>query len=121
MAGIVEVGATGMAGSTTLHTIPIADVTNGSITLVTSPGATAVIYVTGYALSFSGTVNATFQSSTGPASIGGLMRGVVNSYFTQAVMPPSFMFSTAKGDDLNLNLSAGTQVDGWVTFFFGPV
>ncbi len=80
------------------------------------------IRVLSYVLSFSGSVNVKFQSTTGPVDLTGLLYGVANT-----VVPGSYaqngmdgqslgLFQTVPGDSLTLNLSGSVAVGGHITY-----
>jgi hypothetical protein len=73
------------------------------------------IRVLSVAMSFSGTVNAKFQSGASGTDISKLFYGVAN---TQVVLPfnPVGWFETASATLLNLNISAATAVDVTLTY-----
>jgi len=72
----------------------------------------ARIRVLSYHLSFSGSVNAKWQSAS--TDLTGLTYGVVN--VTTAAESSAGLFQTAVGEALNLHLSAGTAVGGHITY-----
>ena len=65
-------------------------------------------------LSFSGTVNAKWQSST-TSDLTGLTYGVANTLDPYQFNPGGH-FETVAGELLNLNLSAGVAVGGYVDY-----
>jgi hypothetical protein len=102
----------------------IAAANNGDNTLVAAPAANQVIRVLSFLLIAQGTVKAKFQSDnsggapvdlTGPLSL--VAQTVVPS--PAPVWTPGGLqgqFECAQGKQLNLNLSAGVEVDGWLTY-----
>lgn len=85
------------------------------------------IRVVGFILSFSGSVNATWQTSTGSVAIGGPYYGTADKDTNAAPMPdgtydgPQGHFETLnQGDSLILNLSAAVAVGGHVTYILVP-
>ncbi len=73
------------------------------------------IRVLEFALSFSGTVNAKFQSAAGGTDLTGLFYGAANSQVPGSFNPLG-KFETASGALLNLNLSAAVAVGGYVVY-----
>lgn len=96
---------------------PIAAASSGNNTVVAAV-AGKKIRVLDYCLSFSGAVNAKFQTGAGGTDLTGLHYGAAN-----AQVPGSFnplgKFETAAGALLNLNLSAATAVGGYVVYVEG--
>lgn len=85
-------------------------------------GVTGVRYrVIAFAISFSGSVNAKWQ--TGTTDVTGLFYGAAAAVAqsptlpvpTRQVQPPA-QFETNAGDDLTLNLSGATAVGGYVCY-----
>jgi hypothetical protein len=79
--------------------------------------------VLAWLLSFSGTVNAKWQTGNAVADLTGLVYGVANTLATSPVIPvptkmvtPPEQFETNPGDDLSLNLSGGVAVGGYVVY-----
>lgn len=80
------------------------------------------VRVLAFHLSFGGTVNAKWKSGTSTDK-SGLLYGVAATQVAgRAHVPapsqqtPPFMFETAAGEALNLNLSGAVAVGGWVTY-----
>ena len=102
--------------------VKIAASSNGANTLVT--GVTGFrIMVLGYVIVASGTVNAKFVD--GSTDITGPMNLVANAGVAAALAPMSEhseigWFQTSSGANLVLNLSAGVEVDGHLTYCLIP-
>lgn len=99
-------------------TVAIAASSSGANELVAAVAGRR-IRVIAYKLSFSGSVNAKFQS--GSTDLTGLIYGVAakdsdSVNLPQPVAGPLPQFATAPGEALNLNLSAGTAVGGYVVY-----
>lgn len=101
-----------------MKSVAIAASSSGANTLVAGV-AGQKIRVLSFQLSFSGSVNAKFQTSTGPADLTGLFYGAAHSQVSSPALPPSqhggrpqAHFETLSGDDLVLNLSGATAVGG---------
>jgi len=62
-----------------------------------------------------GTVNATFQSGAGGTALTGAMPLALNTGFASGWGPVGH-FETNAGELLNLFLSAGVQVSGWLVY-----
>jgi len=73
------------------------------------------IRVLAYVLSFSGSVNAKFQSHVTPTDLTGLIYGAAG-IVAQSGFSPVGHFETIVGEALDLNLSAGTAVGGHVIY-----
>lgn len=75
------------------------------------------IRVLAYNLSFSGTVNAKFQSDGAgtPVDLTGLKYGVVNVVVPASYNPKGW-FESGAGKTLDLNLSAGVAVGGELVY-----
>lgn len=104
-------------------TAPINCNSNGANVIIAADAAGRKIRVFGFLLSFSGTVNATFQTQTGSAALTGPIYGVAGSYVISPVLPtpdkqvqPIPHFVTVAGDELILNLSPGVAVGGYVLY-----
>lgn len=86
------------------------------------PAAVGYKYrVLAFVLSFSGTVNAKFQSDT--TDLTGLVYGVAGGVAASPTIPvpasqvtPPGQFVTGAGEALNLNLSGATAVGGYVVY-----
>lgn len=79
------------------------------------------IRVLGYVLSFSGTVNAKFTDGPAGTALTGLLYGAADVVVSAPAVPPVVgssqgWFATSQGNDLTLNLSAGTAVGGHVLY-----
>ena len=74
------------------------------------------IRVLGYTLTFSGSVNAKFQSASTDKT--GLLYGAAAANVCAPITdtPDLFWFETAIGEALNLNLSGATAVGGHLTY-----
>ncbi len=78
-----------------------------------------------FALSFSGNVNAKFQSAVGPTDLTGLFYGAAGVVVTPATLPllpggPQGLFESIRGEALQLNLSAGVAVGGYLVYELVP-
>lgn len=83
------------------------------------------IRVLGFVLSFSGTLNAQWQDS-GTNNLSGPLYGVAGTVVAAPAVPPvvgsqpGWFDTTAQGQALVLNLSAGTAVGGFVLYDLVP-
>lgn len=99
----------------------IAASTNGAGNTLVAAVAGKKIRVIAFLLSFSGTVNAKFQSG-GSTDLTGLIYGVANTQVSSPAIPPVpsgipiGQFETNTGEALTLNLSAGTAVGGYLVY-----
>jgi hypothetical protein len=87
---------------------------SGNNTLV-SAVTSKRIKVIGYILQSLGTVNVQFRSNSTPLS--GVFNFQTREGITQATAAPSFLFGTNAGEALVLNLSAGVNVVGIITYY----
>jgi hypothetical protein len=94
--------------------VAISASSNGNNTLVAAD-ATKKIRVLSVTLVSAGTVNITFQSAAGGTGLSGAIPLVANSGFV-ANFSPIGHFETAANQSLNLNLSAGVAVTGFMTY-----
>ena len=105
---------------------PISASSNGDNTIVA--GVTGRrIRVLGYVLSFSGVVNAEWYDgpSSGTVNLSGLIYGSTGVVASAPVVPNVMgssqgWFETSQGNDLTLNLSAGTAVGGHLLYELVP-
>ena len=100
-------------------TAPIAAALNGSNEIIAAPPAGYKFRVIAFVLSFSGTVNAKFQSAS--TDLSGLIYGILGTQSPSPTLPRSIagpmpQFTTAPGEALNLNLSGATAVGGFVAY-----
>src|SRR5262245_40710763 len=102
-------------------TVPIAASTLGAANTIVAGVTGQIIRVLGFHLSFSGTVNAKFQSN-GTTDLSGLFYGGAAIQVPGADLPsfphgkaPAY-FETLSGEPLTLNLSAAVAVGGFVTY-----
>lgn len=100
--------------------VNIADSTSGSVELVALSGST-VIYVCGYSLVSRGTVNAKFIRGTGTACATGSAdkTGAMSLIANSGIAIPNgggVQFKGNAGDAICINLSAGIEVDGILTY-----
>lgn len=100
-------------------TIKIAASSNGVNEILAA--ATGFKYrVLAFVISFSGSVNAKWQSATTDTT--GLFYGAAGVVVTSPALPPNVgavprpQFTTTAGEALNLNLSTGTAVGGYVVY-----
>jgi hypothetical protein len=101
--------------------------TNGSNNVLVAAVSGKVIRVLAYLLSFSGSVNAKFQSNQS-TDLTGLHYGIAGTVAASPPVPvnvvagsrPPACFETAAGEALTLNLSAGTPVGGWLVYELLP-
>lgn len=73
------------------------------------------IRVLSYQLSYSGTVNAKWQSHVTPTDLSGLLYGVAGSIVNSGFSPLGH-FETIAGEALDLNLSGSVAVGGHLTY-----
>ncbi len=97
---------------------------NGDNTLVAAVTGKKIRIVS-FCLSFSGAVNAKFQSGAGGTDLTGLLYGAAGVVVSPAPLPvqpggQQGLFETATSALLNLNLSAGIAVGGWVDYELVP-
>lgn len=101
---------------------PIAAASSGANAIVAAVAGRR-IRVVGFLLSFSGTVNAKWQSAS--TDLSGLYYGVANTVVEGAPFPEqiggqSGHFETAQGAALNLNLSGAVAVGGHLAYILVP-
>jgi hypothetical protein len=113
----VQVSSQPATPSVTLLSVAIAASSSGNNTLIAAGGASNKIYVVAFSLSFSGTVNAKFQSGASGTDLTGLYYGIANAGAGSAIAPPAFLFATAANTLLNLNISGAVAVGGHVTYY----
>lgn len=107
-----------------MQSVPINASASGDNTLVASvPGRR--IRVMGYALSFSGTVNAQFTDGAGGSALAGLFYGAAGGNVKADAVPPVMgsqpgWFATSQGNALVLNLSAAVAVGGVLLVDYVP-
>lgn len=109
-----------------VKSVPVAVSGNGDNQLVAAQTG-AVIRVVGYVLMSRGTVNAKFQSSSGPGTdLTGALPLTAQAGAVAPITPRASSglhdgwFDTNAGEKLNLNLSAGVEVDGHVSYIIVP-
>lgn len=103
-------------------TVAIAAANSGAANMLVAAVTGQVIRVLAYKLSFSGTVNAKFQSGAA-TDLTGLIYGTAAKDSNSPRLPqagtqgrPVAQFETAAGEDLTLNLSGATAVGGWLMY-----
>ncbi len=91
---------------------------NGDNTVITGTAGMS-IRVLAFTLTWSAAVNAKWKSGAG-TDLTGLMYGIGTGPSPLVALGPDFagrgLFQTASGDNLVLNLSAGTPVGGFLTY-----
>ncbi|HJZ58389.1 MAG TPA: hypothetical protein VKE74_25835 [Gemmataceae bacterium] len=103
------------------RTVPIAASTLGAGNTIVAGVTGQIVRVLGFHLSFSGAVNAKFQSN-GTMDLSGLFYGGTGVQVPGADLPtfehgkPPAYFETLSGEPLTLNLSAGVAVGGFVHY-----
>ncbi len=88
--------------------------TSGDNTIVAAVASKKIRVVSGILVS-SGTVNIRFESGASGTALTGQMNLVANTGFIIPFVPIG-NFETASATLLNLELSAGVSVDGWITY-----
>ncbi len=100
-----------------IQSVPIEASSNGDNTLVLGQ-VNKTIRVIAFHLQGTGTVNAKFTDGAGGVDLTGAYNFQAREGNTSpAVTPPYSLFQTTPGNALVLNLSAGVQVVGFVSFF----
>ncbi len=97
--------------------VKISAATNGDNELVAA-ATQGIIVVLNFLLVGGGTVTAKFQSSAGAGAtdLTGAMPLVAQTVVPPGEAPEYGHFHTVAGESLNLNLSAGVQVSGWLVY-----
>jgi len=75
------------------------------------------IHVYAILLVVTAAVNCEFRSGTTPLS-GQMNFNAKAEGFAMSVAPPYYLFKTKSGEALNLNLSGGVDIDGFVSYWF---
>lgn len=103
-------------------TVAIAASSSGDNEIVAAvTGPSRKIRVLAFHLSFGGTVNAKWKSGASTDKTG-LLYGILGTQLparaheAPSQHSPPFIFETAAGEALNLNLSGAVAVGGWVTY-----
>jgi hypothetical protein len=105
-------------GDFTGRTIRSADINDGASGDNTIVALVASRRIKVFAVNFSatGTVNAKWKSGAA-TDLTGDNNFQAREGYTIAVTPPAFLFGTAAGEALVLNLSAAVATDGWVSYW----
>lgn len=106
-----------------MPSVKIAASSSGDNTIVAAVTG-SIIRVLAFVLSGSGAVNAKFQSAASGTDLTGLFYLAANTVVTSPSVPARIgglsglpgQFETNAGELLNLNLSAGTAVGGYVVY-----
>jgi len=114
-AGTAKIGAVNVDIPKTFKTAKIDHAVSGDNAIVAAVAGKR-IKVYGIVLVVSAAVDCKWRSGTtdltGDMNFGGKGEG-----YAQAVQPPAFLFATAIGEALNLNLAAAVAVDGYVSYW----
>lgn len=98
--------------------IPIDHASNGDNTLVPAmAGMRITVLQFGFVAAGSATVR--FESAAGGTALTGQMSCVAQTVVVSPYVPDG-LFYTNKGELLNLELSAGVSVDGWLIYRLDP-
>lgn len=94
--------------------VAVSAASNGNNTLIAAVTSSRIVVLAGVLVA-AGSLTAKFQSAAGGTDLTGAMSMIVG---VPLLLPhcPLGHFRTASGELLNLSLSAGTQVSGWLVY-----